>query len=400
MHNLILHHCVRNPVQSLLLMCIVSWSTVFFGSQCLAQERGEPGAAAAPYRELPVDESLRSKSKFQVNRILLAGRFADDQEKEVFDEFYKKYALARWSIVKNRSDLPNFRKELRNNLRMCGTGGRPPEVHDHLNELTLKYMSGFAGGNFHPATRVNAMLMIGELNEKESSTSSEPPVPLPAALMDHLLPTVLNTNQLDAVKVVALVGIARHGRLGAVDEQTALSQVAAAMVKLLTSPRPSGKVAEGDAWMRGQAAEILGMLTPMGGNSAVVNALGATIANKALPFSTRCSAAEALGKLNFRGAAGMRVAPILNALRELTLDACAAEAQIVERRRLKSRINAVKIAVTGIAKAPGAATAAAIQQPLTTILTVIEDRKLTPDEMMQKVNAEAAKLRGAPSKNP
>ena len=123
---------------------------------------------------------------------ILNNGFAGDRK--VFDDYYDKYALARWTIDKPH-ELANFRKELSTDLRMAAV--RDANVHQELGSKILAYMGKLVQGNLHPAVRVNAMLMIGELNATEDRKS---PAPLPAALTDHLLPAVSDARQPDAVR--------------------------------------------------------------------------------------------------------------------------------------------------------------------------------------------------------
>ena len=82
----------------------------------------------------------------------------------------------RWQ--KDVTNLPKERKDFRNN-HLRNRSGTAPDVHDHLNELVLDFMKKLVAGDFHPAVRVNAMLMIGELNRVEPSGSDERPCRCP-----------------------------------------------------------------------------------------------------------------------------------------------------------------------------------------------------------------------------
>ncbi len=359
--------------------------------------------AAKPYRRLAVDQQQK-KARLQITRILLAGKFAAGQQ-ALFDKYYRSYALARWSLPENRAALPVFRKDLRNNLRSCGTGGRPAAVHDHLSALALKYLSGLARGNFHPAVRVNAVLMIGELNVVEASRPSDLPTVLPEAL-PVLLRTVADPQQLDAVKVAALVGIAHHARLGGITSAEDRAAVTRAMLALAGAKGAAGRSAAGHAWMRAQAVEVLGKLKSVGAAGEVPGALAGIVAEKGLPFSTRCAAAEALGQLNYRASSGLNASQLAAALGQLAEEVCAAEAEAetISRRRLKTRLSAASVGLTGIATLatgpPRQAFVGALEKPLSTMLDIIADKRLDDQQMMERVNQEAAKLRTALTKRP
>ena len=178
----------------------------------------------------------------------MAGKFAPGQQQS-FDDYYQKYSLARWTEVKNITNLPAWRKTLRNSH--LGKRSAAPEVHDHLNALVLDFMSKLAAGPYHPAVQVNAMLMIGELNSVE-----QPPTPLPEAL-DVMIAAVQDTKLSDAVRVAAMVGIQRHVAAGIADAEVRRT-LTAALLKLAAADLPAGADRAGREWIRCQSIETLG----------------------------------------------------------------------------------------------------------------------------------------------
>ena len=475
--------------------------------------KAEPPAAPAPKAQPPspptappekkpyivdkVDEEQK-KLRAQAMKILRAPDFGPG-EQAVFDTYYRDYALARWSEEKNPASVGAFRKELRTDFENA-KGGR---VHDHLNSVVLDYMGIRATGHYHLATRFNAMLMIGELNSVEGKA----PVPLPAAF-PVLVGAVEAPQQLDAVKVAALVGILRHLQLGAVKSPEDRKTVGDMALALAGSQRPPGRSPDGHAWIRKLAAEILGELRAVGDNGVVATTLAGMAAEATTPFYARCSAAEALGKLDYQGAAGLDASKLAAPLGRLAVDACTAEAKaqaeaeakpkpptdleapfpgagargvpepgargapgpagrggpgrgarggsgrgtrgdpgpgarggpgvqpfpgpgapfgpppgvkpqppipLVFRNRLKYRVNAASVGLTGTEAEPGGVASlakgtahekfvAALQQQLRAILDLIEANRTDDDEklkeMMKKVTPEAAKIRALLAKPP
>ena len=158
----------------------------------LAAEESASTDATSPdaeqaYKEDQVNEALK-KDHFKIAGELMDGKPPAGGWAE-FDSYYSDYFLARWSVL-GKSDhrpianLPECRKQVRNDLHRA-----KGDVHDHLNALVLEFMKAHAAENYHPAVRVNAMLMIGDLNRVEP-TGSAAAIPLPEAL----------TMLLDAVK--------------------------------------------------------------------------------------------------------------------------------------------------------------------------------------------------------
>ena len=122
-------------------------------------------AAQAPtegkFQELPVNQALKN-SILEVNRLLIAGTFADNNSKQLFDDYFEQFVLPPWTHEDELTKLPKMRIDLGNQLKKASAA----QVHDDLANLVLDFMSKLASGPYNPATQVNAMLMIGELNNQ------------------------------------------------------------------------------------------------------------------------------------------------------------------------------------------------------------------------------------------
>ena len=190
---------------------------------------------------------------------------------------------------------------------------------------------------FHPAVRVNAMLMIGELNAVEP-LGGKPPEPLPEA-RTLLMKNAEDPKQIEAVKVAAVVGILRHLTLGAIDETEQQKQLDPLMLKLLKSPLPEGQSAEGHAWLQTLAGQVLSRSGSVGAGGEVAVALAALVGDKKAPLDFRCLAARELGRLKY--ANGPYVGDCAVALGRLARDSAAAEIAICLLDRLKWRLECV-----------------------------------------------------------
>ncbi len=318
-----------NPILQGILASIVAVAICACCRQASAQQPAAaaeaPAAAAQPkgFRELTVyleEGRLRS----QVMQMLRAHKFESGQE-EIFDKYYKRYVLPRWTQRKYYEQLPNFRKELRNDL-MTGRSGPP---HDRLNALALDYLNKMSGAaTMHPVVRFNAMLMIGDLNSQQPKSRAEPGVALPESL-PILLKALDDEKQIEAVKVAALIGIIRHAQMGIANEQ-ARAQVVAEMLKLAAAKNAPGRSAAGHAWMRCQAVEALAALGTVGPQGSVAKTLVAIIADPAAPLPLRCTAAWAIGELKYQGAGGLDLATMVTQLGGLAADICETEFKRLE----------------------------------------------------------------------
>lgn len=276
-----------------------------------------PAADERTYTELKVDEAAR-KNESTVNQTLTKGKFEGD-EKERFDQFFKEYFLPQWTQKKGVTNLLKHRGKLRSYLGKKSIGGSA--VQDHLNELVLEYMNGLAEGDYHPAVRINAMLTIGDLNR----TGSDSGTPLPDAL-PVLITAAENAKLPMAVRAAAMVGVLRHASSGTLDDEARRS-LTLAMTRLATGKVSEGVAAQGEAWLRMQAIETLGILGSVGEENGVFKAMAKTVADEKLPSFLRCTAAGSLGQLNYSSAGGINATETAAALVRYASRACEDELQ-------------------------------------------------------------------------
>ncbi len=305
-----------------------------------------PSIGKKPYLVVPVDDDLK-RERNNVMTMLRSRKFEPGEE-ERFEAYYRRHFLPRWTQPANLASLPALRRELRNNLLSGRTG--PP--HTRLNAIVLDYMGKMASANVHPAARVNAMLMVGELNEVEPVRAGDAPTALTAAL-PVLLGAVEDNEQIDPVKVAALVGVVRHAQFGRLTPESTQA-IQRSMVRLAGSPGAPARSADGHAWMRAQAVKALGLLGSVGEAGAVPRLLMTLITDEQLDMLVRCQAANALGQLNYSGAAGLNAMEAIAALGRLAADAIRAETDAYEsdpesfsRRRIKARLVAVHRGLAG-----------------------------------------------------
>ncbi|MGA2798249.1 MAG: hypothetical protein ABSE63_11765 [Thermoguttaceae bacterium] len=304
------------------------------------------GVAAGLYAEDPVDQTQKNKIR-DIGPTLNSGKFDPNQpqQKEDFDNYYKTYALPRWTQLSTLNSLRVYHQELFSNLSRAKSG----EVHDYLNKLVLDYMGKIAKSDkYHPAVRINAMLTIGDLNSVDSIQAAQN-IPL-ADAMPVLLETVNNDKLIVPVRIAALVGINRHVTMGVTDPQ--IQQIFSAMLKLVSGADATNFSDLGLVWMRKQAVDILGLLGNLGTNNQVPKLLSAYAGDAKAPFFLRLSAAEALGKLKYEGASGLDAVALAKSLGQLMLDACDAEFKAKgsaadRQRRLKARLASAMFGLSG-----------------------------------------------------
>ncbi len=225
------------------------------------------------------------------------------------------------------------------------------EAHDFMVKLTLDYMKRIASGNYHPASRYNAMLIIGQLNTDEAVLSGDskqlPRAHLPA--LGFMVQTLSDPKQVDVLKVAALIGIGRHAYLDGqrrADQRmpgAAKNAVLGPVFKLASQDKPpAGRSAEGHMWLRREAIRILGDFRDVGINNNVANLLESIYKDVELPVSFRLVAATSFAKLEFPPAA--KINPAQHAVQVAQIAADVARQGVedfkaeVERRKEEAKL--------------------------------------------------------------
>jgi hypothetical protein len=371
-------------------------------------EADEPPPPTQKYEKLPVDDKLRTNSH-TIDAILRAGKFGSG-EQATFDDYYEKFFLAQWTDPKNVTNLPRLLKDMRTSH--LGKKAAASDVHDHLNKLVLDFMKKVALGPYHPASQINAMLMIGNLNAVEQQPSTPTPTPLPEALT-VMTEAATDAKVADAVRVAALVGIQRHVAAKIADQEVR-KKLTGSLLEIAKDDLPDGAQRAGREWLLAQALETLGNLGSPGEGNAVFKAMGKAMADQKLRFSTRCIAAEAMGRLNYANAAGINAVQTAAAVGQFALDTCGDVSQLlkdgdppVSRRRLKQGVSSALLAIVGdgdaehkgiisLAKEPEQQEyVAGLQKALTKATEFLDDKKNDDeklDDPLEKLQGELESL--------
>jgi hypothetical protein len=362
-----------------------------------------------------------------------------------FDQYFRDLLFRRWTHPQNLTKIQEDRVLI---LRFLSLS-KNPAANERLHSLIRENMPKIASGNFHPALRYNAMLLLGSLNSKEAVIygNKSPAIPL-IDILPGLLEEVTSKDQIDAVRVAALIGVQRHaeGNLSAGAKQEVINR----LLPIVTSGPPQGRTPEGHAWIQRQVINILAAMRSPGMGGAVINGLRSLVVDPDKPLSLRCAAAAALGTVGIGsldpkevagevGAVGVEACRVeLTWLRDHTEERLAvlksnedderrsdrdAEAALfgggggetistagdpvlarlddLSRRRLKTRLNKVRTALGGPGRDPRGISAAAgpagpdvsqLAKIIDAIMKALEDTESSPDDMQQSVYEGATKL--------
>lgn len=296
--------------------------------------------------DTPQDKKRRSDLDNRKDAILRGSEPFDSQEtKDYLQSYYTRYYFPLLTHPKHIGDWPDFRVKFLRALSV-NTLQEPPllQVHDFLVDITYQAMILLIRGNYHPAVRCNAMLLLGQLNSQDAllvgdkKRTAVPKIESLKVMLDELV----SPKQIDGVRAAALAGILRHVEIDRQLADTPGGQrrlvgnaaenlIADAMLKLVNEKQPpEGRSQEGHDWMRRRAVEVLGALGGTGQNNSVVTALDAVLTDISCAVSLRCAAAEALGRLKFPANANLPVSDTAKNLASVAVFACKKEAQRVE----------------------------------------------------------------------
>jgi hypothetical protein len=197
------------------------------------------------------------------------------------------------------------------------------------------------------------MLIVGNLNQTEARMLGGlryPAVRLPQAF-DFMVDELKKPDQLDVVRVAAMLGIERHLRLVRQRPQDQpipdgrRAEVAALMQSLLDEKAvPASRNVEGHTWLRRNAGDVVAALGAVGDNRAIFDSLVRIVGDAEEPLSLRCAAARALGDLVYTDVTGIDAVATVRQLAALAAYACRTEdtrakeeEKAVEERRGASR---------------------------------------------------------------
>ena len=329
-----------------------------------------PAQAQEPaWRTLPLpnrlveDRSVRQDIKTRKQKVLTGQNSLSDSQAH-FDGWYVRWLFRLMTqiepvvsekgekiTVRPLAEIPQLRQELYRDFRSC----KVDAVHKHLNSLTLRAMLTIArtdeDGTFHPAVRHNAMLIIGDLNEREGSSIGSnrgPPDPYAAAL-PILLEEVVNPKRIDAVRSAALVGLLRHAKMDRFRDpqqrwnQAERTKIFESVMPLASSQQPpEGRSLAGHTWMRRRAVEILGNLDAVLEGDELISLLDQIAGGTKESLVLRADAAHVLGRITLPPTLEPKAASLAGKLAGIAVESCMDEVLRIQARLDEEAADALK----------------------------------------------------------
>jgi hypothetical protein len=237
--------------------------------------------------------SFRSRKNNVLKGSLTLAEAGDDMT-----TYYRAYVFPAMTRVDHRDKLAS----LRNELVMDLANAKNPEARAAAYDIILKAAKALAKNErYHPATRYNALLLLGQLNKSES-VDNRPPVP-DLSVLGTLIPPLRNDCHA-MLPYGSILGVLRHAELsGHPKSASPLSpRVRRGLVKILlpialNEQPPAGVDDQAHAWLRSRAVEAIGHLR-FQSDPDVVGPLTELIVDEHADLDLRCTAAEALGRMS------------------------------------------------------------------------------------------------------
>lgn len=244
-------------------------------------------------------------------------------------EYLEKTVVPQLAAEDNRAIIERVRKRMRELL----LGGiTDDKAFEAASVAAVAAMEAMARDADQPLpVRVNAMLFIGEMRQKDNRDGKAWPKaaePLAKAAADASLPA--------AIRIVAMAGLARQADTAkaAGDGKVAeFAKVARGAIQSILAEKPVGAAAVAVDWLAARALAILPGLTK-NTPKEMAAAVAAILADESRPIDVRVRAAAALGAIAGAKSEVDAVAEVTH-VRELAIAALEAETAAADRNRFE-----------------------------------------------------------------
>lgn len=276
-----------------------------------------------------------------------------------FDKFFNDIVFPIFTHEPNfKHDRVSVAKTRQRGFKEKFVGqARNQAAKDKLFDLTLKKMEQIATGNFHPWARINAAIMVAELNE------SEPNGPPLKKALPPLMKWASDPQLPDIVRIPAMRGLVHHASTpNALAAQDRPKLQAAMLVIAKQHTATPEQSLDGHEWIMRRSIDVLAALGDPGAKNAVIDELLKIVDDEAAPRSARAGAAKASAKILVKPPKDFDAEGYAKSLGKLAVAAYKAELadaasnrQPIAAARLKQQLAEIR---TGLASENGKSTAA------------------------------------------
>lgn len=248
---------------------------------------------------------------------LREGKFEAEQQ-----AFVEQTLLPQLGLEANRATIAAVRQRIR---EVAVRGASKPEVVDQVNATIRDGMLRVVADQAaDPVVRVNAMLLVGELQQGERIPWPGSLTPLAQAAADAALPL--------AVRIAAVNGLAGHVAAAGGAAGPVAAAAAPVVAALVSAPPEGDPVAV--RWLVSRALDLLPSLPPQ---PAAVTAAARILADAKADIDLRVRAATAVGMFA-TPETGIDAAAAIGQIRSLAVSALAADLDAAAARRLDRKL--------------------------------------------------------------
>lgn len=236
--------------------------------------------------------------------------------------FLEGTVLPQLAVAENRPMIERTRKRIRDSLLADVSDDK---AYGDIALLVADSMTTLARDDQADAVvRVNAMLLVGELKAKDGRPWPGAASSLAAVAGDKALP--------DAVRIAALVGIAKHLEKGGGGEGA--DSFRTALTSILGEPLASDRAVEQE-WLLSRALQMVPMVAkPIPPKLAPT--IASLVADDARSIDVRVRAAAALGTAA-DATSGVDAAAVVEMIRKIAVTSLEAEEQAATARRFEEQ---------------------------------------------------------------
>lgn len=290
-----------------------------------AVQRPAAPAGAKKYDVIPLnpqfqDQAIKQKMERAVKSFVSARDLNTFAELPYAKGYVDKYLPAKITQPDALAEISPLINDVMQNYARCQKAGNPG-ARQFLVWLYLG-MEPITRGNYQPAARINATLVLGKL-DSAPATGDSPPTPLRQSfpVLFRLYHDVANP---DGVRAAALQGLHRYVSYGGELQQTHKDALIVEMKKLLDEPTPSNRAAKAHAYLQRYAVDILDMLAGPSDKTLATQLIGIS-SNPNSPDLIALHSASKFGSMSQLQGTVPAAATVLESWSKLALNAFEAE---------------------------------------------------------------------------
>ncbi len=221
----------------------------------------EAGAANGGYETVPMNAAFLPDGKMEARVVAAAKSFCagGNSDPRMVAAYFQRLVPAKMTGPDALKELTPLMKDV--NVLLARSQRSKPFLGKTVADLLLPPMKALATGNYNPTARINAALILGRMDSAPADAANRvPPRPYLAAL-PTLVDVYKNENNVDGLRVAALLGLQRQVGLGFNQIPAAgRDQLRSMMTDLLDSKTPANRTDKVHAYLQRYAVDILQQL--------------------------------------------------------------------------------------------------------------------------------------------